>query len=170
MDLSKNGCSEKTLMCIMKVRTFRVGLCNNQLLLFPQDQCAQEISVACFLFLEMTATLWQPLCNTCLILFKTLGCCFINVLWFSGARVFMLGFLPLLNLSALILTLDTSPLVPFGSCDGASIFLHASVGMGLEEKGKQTKVHYIPCVKKTHKKPSMVHAGWLWTHGDTDMT
>lgn len=50
----------------------------------------------------------------------------------------MLGFLPFLNLTIPILTLDTSPLVPFGSCEGASIFFHASIGMGLEEKGKPT--------------------------------
>lgn len=141
--------------CIMKVRTFRVGLCNNQLLLFPQDQRAQEISVACLLFLEMTAALWQLLCNTCLILFKMLGCCFMDVLWFSGARAFLHDFLPFLKLLIPILTLGASPLVPFGSCDGASIFLCASIGMGLEEKGEPTKVPYAPCVKIT----SMACAG-----------
>lgn len=122
----------------MKVRTFRVGLCNNQLLLFLQDQRAQEISVACLLFLEMTAPLWQPLCNTCLIHFRMLGCCFMNVLWFSVARAFVLGFLLFLNWSASILTLDTS-LVLFGSCDGASDFCVLALGWSLRRKESQQK-------------------------------
>lgn len=136
-------------LCIMKVRTFRVGLCNNEFLLFPQDQCAQEISVACLLFLEMTATLWQPLCNMCSILFKMLGCCFMNVLWFSGARAFVLGFLPFLNLPIPIPALGASPLWPFGSCGDGSILFSASIEMCLEERGKQTEVSYATCVKKT---------------------
>lgn len=92
---------------------------------------------------------------------------------FSGARAFMLGFLPLLNLLDLFLTLDTSPLVPFGSCDGTSIFLHANVGLWLEgKKGKQTEVHYIPFVEKkkptqkTFYGPCWSMSEWLWTHGD----
>lgn len=72
----------------------------------------------------------------------------------------MLGFLPFLNLPIPIPTLDTSPLVPFGSCDGASVFLHANIGMGLEGKEKPTEVPYAPCVKIT----SMASAG-LWLGG-----
>lgn len=61
----------------------------------------------------------------------------------------MLGFLPVLNFPIPIPTLDASPLVPFSHCDGASIFLSASIGMGLEEKGKRTEVPYAPRVKIT---------------------
>ncbi|KAK2527153.1 hypothetical protein Q9233_008072 [Columba guinea] len=45
--------------------------------------------------------------------------------------------------------LDASPLVPFGGCGDDSIFLSASIEMGLEEKGKQTDISYAPCVKIT---------------------
>lgn len=73
----------------------------------------------------------------------------------------MLGFLPLLNLLDLFLTLDTSPLVPFGSCDGTSIFLHANVGLRLEGKkgSKQKSIIFLLWKKKKHEKPSMAHAG-----------
>lgn len=41
-------------------------------------------------------------------------------------------------------------LLPLGSCDVASVFLHVAVGMGLEKKkGKPTKVLYDPSVKIT---------------------
>lgn len=60
--------------CVLwKWEHWELGLYNNPLLLFPQDQRAQEISVACLLFLEMTATLWQPLCS---MLFQNLALLF----------------------------------------------------------------------------------------------
>lgn len=91
---------------------------------------------------------------------------------FSGARAFMLGFLPLLNLLDLFLTLDTSPLVPFGSCDGTSIFLHANVGLRLEGKkgSKQKSIIFLLWKKKNPQKtfygPCWSMSEWLWTHGD----
>lgn len=157
MASSKNGCSEETLVCIMKVRTLRVGLCNNPLLLFPQDQRAQEISVACLLFLEMTATLWQLLCP---ILFKTLGCCFMNLLWFFGCQ-------------SLCVWLSTFPKVAHSHSNTGYFSMSALVMMhlfspccccdvGLKKKRQANK---SPCVKIT----SMACAhlcGWLWTPGD----
>lgn len=144
MGLNKNGCREKTLVCIMKVRTFRVALCNNQLLLFPQDQFVQEISVACLLFLEMTATLWQPLYNTCSVLFKMLGCCFMNVLWLSGARVFMLCFLLLLTcpfpFQPWTLLLECHSLGAMVSPSFSAIAL----GWGLRKKGNEQKSLMVP--------------------------
>lgn len=162
MASSKNGCSEETLVCVMKVRALRVGLCNNPLLLFPQDQRAQEISVACLLFLEMTATLWQPLC---LILFKMLGCCFMNVLWFSGCQ----------SLCAWLSTL----LKPAHSHSNPGYFSMSALRWlwwclsfspchhwdGAWKKREAIKVPNTPCVKIT----SMACAplcGWLWSPGD----
>lgn len=60
-----------------------------------------------------------------------------------------LAFYPSLNLPIPIPALDASPLVPFGGCGDDSIFLSASIEMGLGEKGKQTDVSYAPCVKIT---------------------